>query len=78
MTPFIVVLISSALGGRFRRNILLMSLLISLVTAVVYYVTGMVSGILAGDGLIPPTIGAWSGVVLFSAIGVILFRTAKT
>jgi lipopolysaccharide export system permease protein len=78
MTPFIVVLISSALGGRFRRNILLMSLLISLVTAVVYYVTGMVSGILAGDGLIPPIIGAWSGVVLFSAIGVILFRTAKT
>lgn len=78
MTPFIVVLISSALGGRFRRNILLMSLLISLVTAVVYYVTGMVSGILAGDGLIPPIIGAWSGVVLFSAIGVVLFRTAKT
>ena len=78
LTPFIVVFLSSALGGRFRRNVLLMSLLISLVAAVVYYVTGMVSGILAGNGLIPPIAGAWTGVVLFTAVGVVLFRTAKT
>lgn len=78
LTPFIVVFLSSALGGRFRKNVLLMSLLISLMTSVVYYVTGMVAGILAGDGVIPPLAGAWIGVVLFSGIGVILFRTAKT
>ncbi len=78
LTPFIVVFLSSALGGRFRRNVLLMSLLISLVAAVVYYVTGMVSGILAGNGVIPPIAGAWTGVVLFTAVGVVLFRTAKT
>jgi lipopolysaccharide export system permease protein len=77
-TPFIVVFLSSALGGRFRKNILLMSLLISLVTAVVYYVTGMVTEILAGDGVIPPIVGAWAGVVLFTAVGVLLFRTSKT
>lgn len=78
LTPFIVVLISSALGGRFRRNVLLMSLLISLVTAVVYYVTGMLTGILAGSGIIPPLLGAWAGVVLFSILGIVLFRTART
>mgnify|MGYP002875570232 CR=1 FL=1 len=78
LTPFIVVFLSSALGGRFRRNILLMSLLVSLVTAVVYYVTGMVAGILAGDAVIPPIAGAWAGVVLFTVVGVVLFRTAKT
>lgn len=78
LTPFIVVLLSSALGGRFRRNVLLMSLLVSLMAAVVYYVTGMIAGILAGDGLIPPIAGAWTGVVLFTAVGVILFRSAQT
>jgi lipopolysaccharide export system permease protein len=78
LTPFIVVFLSSALGGRFRRNVLLMSLLISLMASVVYYVTGMVAGILAGNGVIPPLAGAWAGVVLFTAVGVVLFRTAKT
>ena len=78
LTPFIVVLLSSALGGRFRRNVLLMSLLISLIAAVVYYVAGMIAGILAGDGLIPPIVGAWSGAILFTALGTLLFRTAKT
>lgn len=78
LTPFIVIFLSSSLGGRFRKNILLMSLLLSLLAAVVYYVTGMVAGIVAGDGLIPPIVGAWFGVVIFGVIGVILFRSART
>lgn len=78
LTPFIVIFLSSSLGGRFRKNIMLMSLLLSLLAAVVYYVTGMIAGIIAGDGLIPPLVGAWIGVVLFGAIGVILFRSART
>lgn len=78
LTPFIVVFLSSSLGGRFRKNILLMSLLVSLVVTVVYYVTGMITGLMAGNGHIPPLAGAWAGVVLFSLLGVILFRTAKT
>jgi len=78
LTPFIVVFLSSAIGGRFRKNILLMSLLASLVTAVVYYVTGMVLGIMAADGLVPPLLGAWSGVVLFTFLGVILFSRARS
>ncbi|MFP4153790.1 MAG: LptF/LptG family permease [Alkalispirochaeta sp.] len=78
LTPFIVVLLSSGLGGRFKKNVLLLSLFFSLVAAVVYYVTGMVTEILAGDGVIPPMVGAWAGVVLFTAVGIVLVRTAPT
>lgn len=77
-TPFIVVLLSSSMGGRFKKNILLMSLLVSLVVTVVYYVTGMITGLMAGNGLIPPAAGAWTGVGVFTVLGVLLFRTAKT
>lgn len=78
LTPFIVMLLSSSFGGRFKKNVLLMSLLVSLVVTVVYYVTGMITGLMAGNGVIPPLAGAWTGVVLFTVLGVISFRTAKT
>ena len=78
LTPFIVVLIATAFGGRFRKNILLMSLLVSLCVAVVYYVTQMVTGLLAYSGLISPILGAWAGVLLFIAIGVGLMRLSRT
>jgi lipopolysaccharide export system permease protein len=78
LTPFIVLLLSSGLGGRFRKNILLMSLLVSLMASVVYYVTGMVMELLAGNAVVPPLVGAWSGVVLFTGIGTVLNRTART
>jgi lipopolysaccharide export system permease protein len=78
LTPFIVLLLSSGLGGRFRKNVLLMSLLVSLIASVVYYVTDMVMELLAGSGLVPPLVGAWAGVVLFTAIGIVLIRTART
>lgn len=78
LTPFVVILLSSSLGSRFRKNILLMSLLLSLVGAVIYYVTGMVAGLMAGRGLIPPLLGAWLGVVLFTALGAFQIRIART
>lgn len=78
LTPFVVVFISSAIGGRFRKNILLMSLLISLSVSVVYYVTQMVTGLLAYSGYLSPIMGAWSGVLLFSLIGLVLFRFSRT
>lgn len=77
-TPFIVVLLASGVGGRFRKNVLLMSLFVSLVAAVVYYVTGMVTEILAGNAVIPPLVGAWAGVVVFTALGIALIRTTRT
>lgn len=78
LTPFIVVLIATAVGGRFRKNILLMSLLVSLSVSVVYYVTQMISGLLAYSGLVSPIFGAWSGVLLFVLIGLGLMRLSRT
>jgi lipopolysaccharide export system permease protein len=78
LTPFIVALISCAVGGRFKKNILLMSLLLSLVISVLYYVGQMVTGILAKFGLFTPIMGAWTAVIAFFIASVLLFRTAKT
>lgn len=78
LTPFIVVLISSAIGGRFRKNILLMSLLVSLTVSVVYYVIQMVAGLIAYSGFLSPIFGAWAGFLVFFVVGVSLFRLSRT
>lgn len=77
-TPLIVVLIATAIGGRFRRNILLMSLLVSLSVSVVYYVVQFLTGLLARSGTVSPLLGAWAGVLLFIAIGLLLLRYSRT
>jgi lipopolysaccharide export system permease protein len=76
--PFIVVLISSALGGSFRKNVLLMSLLSSLVVATGYYVTQMMTMLMAKTGILAPAAGAWIPLALFGSLGVLLFRRART
>ncbi len=78
LTPFIVCLISSAVGGRFRKNILLMSLLTSLIISVVYYVMQMVFTILANLGYISPLTGAWIPFILFCLVGLFLYRLAHS
>ncbi|MCL2180331.1 MAG: LptF/LptG family permease [Treponema sp.] len=77
-TPFIVMLLSIPMGGKFRKNILLMSLSASLFTAVVYYIAEMLSMTMAGLNIISPLTGAWFPVVIFIIIGLILIRGAKT
>ncbi|MDR1932581.1 MAG: LptF/LptG family permease [Spirochaetales bacterium] len=76
--PLVVALLSSAIGGRFRKNILLMSLLSSLVFSVIYYVTQMVMRLLATHGYIAPVVGAWFALILFLVFGVLLMRNART
>jgi lipopolysaccharide export system permease protein len=66
------------MGGRFRKNILLMSLLASLSAAVVFYVMEMISMMMAKLGYIPPVIGAWFPVCTFVIIGFLLLGNAKT
>jgi lipopolysaccharide export system permease protein len=78
LTPFIVVLVAAAVGSRFKKNILLLSLLVSLGVSVIYYVTQMVSGLMAYSGHISPIMGAWSGVVLFLVIGFAMLRMSRT
>jgi len=77
-TPFVVILLSVGMGGRFRKNILLMSLLASLVSSVVYYVAQMISMMLAKLGYIMPIVGAWAPAGVFILIGVFLLARART
>jgi lipopolysaccharide export system permease protein len=74
----IVMILSISMGGRFRKNILLMSLLASLSAAVVFYVMEMITMMMAKLGYIPTIIGAWFPVVIFIAIGLWLVKGAKT
>jgi lipopolysaccharide export system permease protein len=78
VTSLIVMILSISMGGRYRKNILLMSLFTSLCVAVVYYVAEMLSMAMAGLNYIHPFIGAWFPVVIFIVIGVNLLRGAKT
>lgn len=77
-TPLIVAFLSCAVGGRFKKNILLMSLLLSLVVSVLYYVSQLVSSLLAKSGILTPLLGAWAPFIFFAVLGLWLFRAAKT
>jgi lipopolysaccharide export system permease protein len=76
--PFVVMILSVSMGGRFRKNVLLMSLLSSLGAAVLYYVMEMISMMMARLGYLPPLAGAWFPVAVFVAAGILLLRNAKT
>jgi lipopolysaccharide export system permease protein len=78
LTPLVVTLLSTAIGGRFKKNILLMSLLVSLSLSVVYYVIGMIAQLMAASGTLRPFVAAWLAVVLFSFTGIALLRHART
>ena len=75
---FVIVALSVSMGGRFRKNILLMSLLSSLVAAVVFYVMEMITMMMAKLGYIHPFIGAWFPVLTFIIVALFLLRSAKT
>jgi lipopolysaccharide export system permease protein len=75
---FVVMILSISMGGRFKKNILLMTLLASLSAAVVFYVMEMISMMMARLGYIPPLAGAWFPVMIFIAAGLLLLKSAKT
>ncbi len=76
--PLVVVLLSASIGGRYRKNVLLMSLLVSLVIATAYYIFQMVAMLLAKNGVVDPAVGAWSPLVVFAFLSLILYRMART
>jgi lipopolysaccharide export system permease protein len=75
---FVIMILSISMGSRFRKNILLMSLLSSLSAAVLFYVMEMISMMMAKLGYIPPVIGAWFPVGIFIVIGFIMLGQART
>lgn len=78
LTVFIVLFVSISFGGRFRKNVILMSLLVSLSVAVAYYVTQMVSMLFAKWEYISPLAGAWFPALLFISLSVVFLRFART
>jgi lipopolysaccharide export system permease protein len=77
-TPFVVVLLAAGLGGRFRRNVLLMNLLAALIATVVYYVIQMIASIMAKNGYLPPAAGASLALMIVLGAGAVLLRNART
>ncbi len=77
-TIFIVLFFSISLGGRFKKNIMLMSLLLSLSIAVLYYVLQMVTMLFAKWEYISPLAGAWFPVILFIGASSLILRYART
>jgi len=79
LTPLMVAFLSCALGGKFKKNVLLLSLLSSLVISVCYYVFQMITiEISLRVDYVPPLMGAWAPFILFSIIGLVQFKHAKT
>lgn len=77
-TCLIVGFLSSSIGGRFKAFALLFSLGASLALGVLYYVFQMITMLFAKLGYLPPFMGAWTPVIVFTILGIILFRHAKT
>ena len=75
---FIVVFLAIGLSGKTRKNVLLVSLALSIIAVVLFYVTQMVTMLMAKFGTIPPFFGAWFPVFLFTVISIVLLKYAKT
>ncbi len=77
-TIFIVLFFSISLGGKFKKNILLMSILLSLGIASLFYITEMLTMMSAKWENISPLAGAWLPVIVFSGLSIVLLRYART
>jgi len=77
-TIFIVLFFSISLGGKFKKNILLMSILFSLGIATLFYITEMMTMMSAKWEYISPLAGAWTPILIFFILSTLLLRTART
>ncbi len=78
LRTLIVVILASSIGGAFKKNILLMSLLSSLIASVVFFVFQMVTNTMAQNGFLPPFAGAFIPFLVFIIIGAVLFKRTRT
>jgi len=74
----IVAMIACTIGSWFKKNILIISIGLSLGLAVVYYVFQMITVLLAKNGYVPPLIGAMLPELVFTFVGLNLFKNART
>ena len=75
---FIVVFMAIGLSGKTRKNVLIVSLALSIGSAVIFYITQMITMLMAKFEVIPPVFGGWFPVMLFVFLSVVLLRFART
>lgn len=74
----IVVFLAVGLSGKTKKNILLVSLASCASSVVLFYITQMLTMLMAKFGSIPPVLGAWTPVVLFVFLSGVLLHYART
>ncbi len=78
LTPLFIAFLSCSMGGWFKKNVLITSLLVCLSISVAYYVFQLILGSMAKRGLIDPLYGSWTAIIVFLLLGLILFRLARS
>ena len=79
--PFVVLIVaflSIGISGKSQRNVFVISLTLSLGMAVLFYVTQMITMLMAKFGMLPPLVGAWAPVVIFIGISMVLLKYTHT
>lgn len=74
----IVTFLAVGLSGRSRKNVIVVSMMLSLAAAVSFYVLQMITMLLAKFGIVTPAVGAWFPVVVFMAISFALLKYSRT
>lgn len=75
---FIVVFLSIGLTGKTKKNVLLISLASCISASVLFYVSMMLTMVLAKHGYISAFMGAWFPVIFFTILSVILLKFSRT
>ena len=74
----IVTFLAIGLSGRSRKNVIIVSMMLSLAAAVLFYVLQMITMLLAKFGIVTPLMGAWFPVIVFMIISFVLLKYSKT
>jgi lipopolysaccharide export system permease protein len=73
----VVVLIGGALATRLRMQSAALGFGLTLAVAFLYYSINQAGRALGHSGVLPPTIAAWMGDVVFGATGLAMMRNAQ-
>ena len=77
LSPLVMIIIACSVNYKFKKNVLLFSILSCICIAVVYYVVQMLTLILAHQGIIQPALGSllpFAFILLFTALSSRLLR----
>ena len=75
---FIAAFLAVGVTGKTRKNVLLISLSLSIVAVVLFYVFQMMTMVLAKTGVITPFMGAWLPDIVFIFIAGVLLKFSRT